>query len=43
MSVRSENILSLTGLSFENKTSDEGDVGAFWGLWDKDSKLKYGK
>ncbi|MCF8370045.1 MAG: hypothetical protein K9H64_00385 [Bacteroidales bacterium] len=25
------------------KTSDEGDVGAFWGLWDKDGKLKYGK
>ncbi len=23
------------------KTSDEGDVGAFWGLWDKDEKLKY--
>lgn len=23
------------------KTSDEGDVGAFWGLWDKDSQLKY--
>lgn len=23
------------------KTGDEGDVGAFWGLWDKDEKLKY--
>jgi glucan 1,3-beta-glucosidase len=23
------------------KTSDEGDVGAYWGLWDKDEKLKY--
>jgi exo-beta-1,3-glucanase (GH17 family) len=23
------------------KTGDEGDVGAFWGLWDKDNKLKY--
>lgn len=22
------------------KTSDEGDVGAFWGIWDKDEKLK---
>ena len=21
----------------------EGDVGAYWGLWDKDGKLKYGK
>lgn len=25
------------------KTGDEGDVGACWGLWDKDEKLKYGK
>lgn len=24
------------------KTSAEGDVGAFWGLWDKDGNLKYG-
>jgi len=23
------------------KTSDEGDVGAFWGLWTKDEQLKY--
>lgn len=23
------------------KTTDEGDVGAFWGLWDKNNKLKY--
>ena len=23
------------------KTSDEGDVGAYWGIWDKDSQLKY--
>ncbi|GAB5409383.1 MAG: hypothetical protein BalsKO_17480 [Balneolaceae bacterium] len=23
------------------KTGDEGDVGAFWGLWDKDENLKY--
>jgi exo-beta-1,3-glucanase (GH17 family) len=23
------------------KTGDEGDVGAHWGLWDKDGKLKY--
>jgi exo-beta-1,3-glucanase (GH17 family) len=23
------------------KISDEGDVGAFWGLWDKDGRLKY--
>ncbi|WP_391594023.1 glycosyl hydrolase family 17 protein [Winogradskyella sp.] len=23
------------------KTGDEGDVGAFWGLWNKNEKLKY--
>ena len=23
------------------KTSDEGDVGAYWGIWDKNEKLKY--
>jgi len=23
------------------KTGDEGDVGAYWGLWDKDGKFKY--
>lgn len=23
------------------KVGDEGDVGAFWGLWDKDGNLKY--
>jgi len=23
------------------KIDDEGDVGAYWGLWDKDEKLKY--
>ena len=23
------------------KTDDEGDVGAYWGLWDKDGKPKY--
>jgi len=23
------------------KVEDEGDVGAFWGIWDKDGKLKY--
>lgn len=25
------------------KTSDEGDVGAYWGLWNKDEELKYQK
>lgn len=24
------------------KVEDEGDVGAYWGLWDKDGRLKYG-
>jgi exo-beta-1,3-glucanase (GH17 family) len=24
------------------KINSEGDVGAYWGLWDKDGKLKYG-
>lgn len=24
------------------KVEDEGDVGAYWGLWDKDGLLKYG-
>ena len=23
------------------KVGDEGDVGAYWGLWDKDENLKY--
>ena len=23
------------------KIEKEGDVGAYWGLWDKDGKLKY--
>ena len=25
------------------KMSDEGDVGAYWGLWDKNGRLKYAK
>ena len=25
------------------KVEDEGDVGAFWGLWDEDGKAKYGQ
>ena len=23
------------------KVGDEGDVGAFWGIWDKDEQLKF--
>ena len=25
------------------KVGDEGDVGAYWGLWDEDGKLKFGR
>lgn len=25
------------------KVEDEGDVGAYWGLWDKNGRLKYGQ
>ncbi len=25
------------------KTSDEGDVGAYWGIWDKDENLKFSR
>ena len=24
------------------KVGDEGDVGAYWGLWDEQGNLKYG-
>jgi exo-beta-1,3-glucanase (GH17 family) len=24
------------------KVGAEGDVGAYWGLWDKDGRLKFG-
>jgi exo-beta-1,3-glucanase (GH17 family) len=37
------NIEVLYFSSFDEswKVDDEGDVGAYWGLWDKDGKLKY--
>ncbi len=37
------NIESFYFSSFDEswKTGDEGDVGAYWGLWDKKEKLKY--
>lgn len=40
-----ENIDMFYFASFDElwKINDEGDVGAYWGLWDKDGKLKYGK
>ncbi len=40
-----ENIDVFYFSSFDElwKINDEGDVGAFWGLWDKDGKLKYQK
>jgi len=38
-----ENIDIFYFSSFDEswKVGDEGDVGAYWGLWDKDGKLKY--
>ncbi len=40
---KSENIDMFYFSSFDEawKTGDEGDVGAFWGLWDSKGKLKY--
>ncbi|NNE02862.1 MAG: glycosyl hydrolase [Eudoraea sp.] len=37
------NIESFYFSSFDEswKTGDEGDVGAYWGLWDKNEKLKF--
>ena len=38
-----ENVDIIYFSSFDEtwKVGDEGDVGAHWGLWDKDGKLKY--
>jgi len=38
-----ENIEVFYFSSFDEswKTGDEGDVGAYWGLWDKHEKLKF--
>jgi len=38
-----ENIETFYFSSFDEewKTGSEGDVGAFWGIWDKSEKLKY--
>jgi len=40
---KEENIDVMYFSSFDElwKVGDEGDVGAYWGLWDKDGKLKY--
>lgn len=40
-----ENIEMMYFSSFDEswKVGAEGDVGAYWGLWDKDGKLKYTK
>jgi len=40
---REENIDSFYFSSFDEKwkITSEGDVGAFWGLWDKQGILKY--
>jgi exo-beta-1,3-glucanase (GH17 family) len=42
---KEENIDIFYFSSFDEawKMSDEGDVGAYWGLWDKDGNLKYQK
>lgn len=42
---REENIELMYFSSFDEswKVGAEGDVGAYWGLWDKDGKLKYQK
>ena len=42
---KDENIEIFYFSSFDEmwKMSGEGDVGAFWGLWDKDGNLKYSK
>lgn len=41
--VEDEGIESFYFSSFDEawKTGDEGDVGAYWGLWDKDEQLKF--
>ena len=38
-----ENIEMFYFSSFDEawKIGDEGDVGAYWGIWDKDGNLKY--
>ena len=40
---QSENIPLFYFAAFDEawKVSDEGDVGAYWGLWDKDGKQKF--
>ncbi|NOU61962.1 glycosyl hydrolase family 17 protein [Marinifilum caeruleilacunae] len=34
-------IFYFSSFDEEWKTSDEGDVGAYWGIWDKNEKLKF--
>ena len=40
---QAEGIETFYFASFDEdwKVSDEGEAGAFWGIWDKDGKLKY--
>ena len=40
---KADNIESFYFSSFDEpwKIGDEGDVGAFWGLWDKNEQIKY--
>ena len=34
-------IFYFSSFDEEWKAGDEGDVGAYWGLWDKDGNFKY--
>ncbi len=36
-------VFYFSGFDEAWKMGDEGDVGAYWGLWDKDGNLKYSK
>ncbi|MBN1300459.1 MAG: hypothetical protein JW995_04525 [Melioribacteraceae bacterium] len=36
-------IIYFSSFDEQWKIAAEGDVGAYWGLWDKDGKLKYGQ
>lgn len=42
--VRDDDVEVFYFSSFDEdwKISDEGDVGAYWGIWDKNGKLKFG-
>jgi exo-beta-1,3-glucanase (GH17 family) len=35
------NLFYFTSFDEAWKVGDEGDVGAYWGIWDANGKLKY--